>query len=231
MNLNSILDFIKDFVGWQESKKPFRFDIISQHEYESGLLLRVSRESITNLQNDAQLTSYIWIDKDKRKPYLYVFLDSLGGMGIRNLSHRIQVLSSERTLQDGAVRISSHLSSFYYLGNNNQANAIILKLILYCHGQNYDNCDWDWEITAIRKQNLGFEYTDHTQSKAREDNRYSLNRFEIRFPLPRGISAGLFNKLSEAVIKPIRESPKSRVLEITLLGAILIGVLWIIVNR
>lgn len=230
MTLNSILDFIREFVGWQAGVKPFYFKVISERRHKDGLLLRVSRESVTNRINASEVSTLIWISNNKSRPYLYIFLDSLEGLGVRNLSHRVQILSSERHMDVESVKTNIFLSESYYLGNNAQANSIILKLIHYCHSRNYDTTDWGWEINACRKQILSHDFTDYTQTKARDDYEHTLTRFEMRYSSPRSINPIVLDKITD-LIEPKVKPPKSRVIELLLIGGVLIGIVWVVVNR
>jgi hypothetical protein len=230
MTLNSLLEFVREFVGWKENKTPAKFEVLSQNQYRDGLLLRVSRESVTNRPNITQISTMVWIPKDKQKPFLYIFLDSLEGRSIRGLSHRIQILSSDRHLEEGSVKVNIHLSESYWLGNHAQANAIVMKMISYCYSQNYENVDWNWEINQCRKQTLLYNYTDFTQDKARDDYRYSLDRFELRYSAPRELSPVLIEKVAE-IINPKPDPPKSRLIEILIIGCVLIVITWLKVGR
>lgn len=230
ITLNNILEFIKNFVGWRENKKPIKFEVLSEQQYKDGLLLRVSRQSLTSRVNSAEVATYIWIPKNKNKPYLYLFLDSLDALGIRNLSHRIQILSSDRTTTDDSVKTNIFLSESYYLGTRNQAIAIVLKLILYCRDRNYEFFDWGWEIETCRKQVLGYNYTNYTQDKARENNRDGLDRFELRFSAPSKLSPIILECVSEMIEPSKKEPPKSRVVELLILGSILITLALILVK-
>ena len=227
ITLNDILSFIKSFVGWQSGVKPFYFKVISQQKHKAGQLLRVSRESVTNNINSAEISTYIFIPNNKSKPYLFIFLDSLEGLGIRNLSHRIQILNSERHVTDDTVKVNIHISESYYLGTHNQANSIILKLIHYCHSRNYDITDWGWEINACRKQILSHDFTDFTQTKARYDYEHTLTRFEMRYSSPRSINPIILDKITD-LIEPKAPKPKSRIIELILVGCLLIGIAWFI---
>jgi hypothetical protein len=222
MTLNSILEFIRLFVGWQEEKKPPPFDILSQQQYRDGILLRVSRESITQRTNTAQVSTLVWIPKNKNNPYLYLFLDSFDGLNLRNLSHRIQVLSSDRYLSGDSVRTNIHLSQSYFLGTHKQATTVISKLFFYCRDRAYDSIDWNWEVEAIRKQLLGYTYTNETQLRARENYRFTLDRYELRYSAPRSLNPILIEKITE-IIEP-KPPPKSWLIEILIAGGVLIGI-------
>lgn len=228
MSINAILDFIKAFIKWQDTEKPFKFEVLSQHSYKSGLLLRVSRASVTNRLNASEVSTIVWISKNKSRPYLFIFLDSLEGLGIRNLSHRIQILISERHLTEDSVKVNILLSQSYYLGNNAQANSIILKLISYCQSRNYDSVDFNWEIEQLRKQVLGYYFTKHTQSKAREDYRYSLDRYEMRHIAPSTINPVVLYRLTDLIEPKVTPKPKSRIIELILVGCLLVGIAWFV---
>ena len=228
--VNSLLNFIKSFVQWRENNKSFDFQIISQHQYRDGLLLRVNRESVTNRANSAQVSTHIWVPNNKNFPYLYIFLDNLETFSVRNLSHRIQIFSSDRHLEGESVKTNIHLSESYYLGTHAQANSIILKLIFYCRDRNYSTVDWNWEINTARKQLLVFDYTEFTQEAARESNRYVLDRYEMRFSIPRNVDPALLDKITD-IVSPKPDPPKSRVLEILIIGAVVIAIAWLWVSR
>lgn len=228
--LNSLLSFVKAFVRWQEGDRVAPFDVLAQHQYGDGLLLRINRESVTNRANKAEIASYIWVSNKKSTPYLYVFLDSLEGLGVRNLSHRIQVLSSDRMIYDESVKTNIHLSESFWLGNNRQAVSIVLKLLYYCRERSYEETDWTWELNSCRKQLLGAEFTDYSQGKARDDYRYSLDRYELRFSAPSKLNPIILEKMSD-IINPKPPPPRSRVIEIMLIGGILIGITWLWVSR
>jgi hypothetical protein len=230
MSLNKILDFIKNFVGWREGTKPVHFEVLAEQEYRDGLLLRVSRESIVNRPNTVEVATYAWIPKNKTKPFLFVFLDSLETLHIRSLSHRIQILSSDRHLSDEKVETNIHLSESYWLGSNAQANSVVNKLIFYCHSRDYSSVDWGWEIESCRKQIMGVNYTDFSQTKARDDGRYSLDKFEMRWSVPSSLSPIVIEKMIE-VIEPKKEPPKSRVVELLIIGSVLIALTLILVRR
>ncbi len=231
ITLNNILEFIKHFVQWQDKNKPFNFQVLSETQYRDGTLLRVNREAVTNRHNNAQVSTFIWVPKNKNKPFLYVFLDSLSGFGIRNLSHRIQIFSSDRHVTDGeSLKINIYLSQSYYLGTHSQANAVLLKLIFYCHSRPYETVDWNWEIQTSRKQLMGLSYTDYPQEKARENSRYILDRFEMRFSAPRSLNPALIEQVSQ-FIEPVKtEPPKSRVIELFILGGIAIGIAILLIK-
>lgn len=230
MSLNNLLVFIRQFVGWrEEGQKPATFAVLAQQEYRDGTLLKVSRESITKRPNTYQLSTFVWIPKNKTKPFLYLFLDNLEGLGIRNLSHRIQILSSDRYIVDDCVETNIHLSESFWMGNNAQANAIALKLIFYCHSRDYHSCDWAWEIDTCRKQVLVYDYTDFSQTKARETGRYVLDRYEMRHPSPLKLSPLMFDHIN-VVLEPKKEPPKSRVVELLIIGSVLIALTLIVLK-
>ncbi len=227
MNLNNIFDFIKAFVTWRNQREPANFTLLSEHQYKDGSLLKVSRESVTNRPNKNQTLTLVWVPKNKNRPFFYIFVDSLEGRGIRHLSHRIQILSSDRQLTDGSVKTDIYLSESYYLGTSIQTNAITTKLMLYCHDRNYDAIDWAWEINGCRKQVLGYGYTDFSQERAREDYRFTLDRIEMRSPAPSTINPILLDKIN-IFLEPKPDPPKSRIIEILLLGGVLIGITWVL---
>lgn len=231
ITLNNILEFIKQFVKWQDKNKPFDFEVISETQYRDGTLLRVNREAVTNRGNKAQVSTMIWVPKNKNKPFLYVFLDSLSGFGIRNLSHRIQIFSSDRHVTDGkSLKINIYLSQSYYLGTHAQANAVLLKLIFYCHSLPYESTDWNWEIQTCRKQLMGLAYIDYSQEKAREDSRYNLDRFEMRFSAPRSLNPSIIEQVAHIIEPPKKEPPKSRVIELFILGGVAIGIAALLIK-
>jgi hypothetical protein len=228
ITLNNILEFIKQFVQWQDQNKSSNFQVLSETQYRDGTLLRVNREAVTNRGNKAQVSTLIWLPKNKTKPFLYVFLDTLSGYGIRNLSHRIQILSSDR--EPESVKINIYLSQSYYLGTHSQANTILLKLIFYCHSRPYETVNWDWEIQTCRKQLMGLSYTDYSQEKARENNQFNLDRFELRFSAPRNLSPTLFEHVAQIIEPPKKEPPRSRVIELFILGGIAIGIAVLLIK-
>lgn len=229
MTVNEILEFIKSFIGWQQGK-PFNFKILFEREYREGLLLRVTRESITNKANLYQVGTFVFIARNKSKPYLYVFLDSLEPLAIRNLTHRVQIICSERYTQGDTVNAEILLSDSYYLKDNALASSVVTRLILYASNQDYFTCDWNWEIESLRKQSLMAEYTDYSQSKARETYRTKLDRFEIRVSAPKELDPILLETIAETM-SPKKESPKSRIIEILLIGGFFIALTLILVSQ
>jgi len=229
MTLNSILNFIKSFVGWHNGKTLQGFQVLIQHQYKDGILLRVSRESVTSRQNKAQVATLVWVSNKRSQPFLFLFLDTLEGNSIRYLTHRIQILSSDRHLIDDSVKVYIHLSQSYYLGTYAQANSVLFKLVLYCRDKNYSSIDFNWEIDAIRKQLMVFDYTEFSQEKAREDYRYNLDRVEMRSPAPTTLNPILLEKIN-IFLEPKPNPPKSHLVEILLIGGILIGITWLLVN-
>jgi hypothetical protein len=231
MSLNALLDFVKSFVQWRDKKDtPHNFEVLAQRDYKDGVLLRVKREAITNRESKPSVATYAWIPNNKQKSFLYTFLDSLEGFSVRHLSHRVQILSSDRQLTNDQVGVHIHLSQSYWLGTNSQAGSILLKLIYFCHGRDYDSVNWDWELNECRKQILGYSYTEFSQEQARENGRFMLDRFEIRHSAPRTLHPVVLDRIIEIVDPSKKEPPKSRVVELMIMGSVLIALALIFFN-
>jgi len=185
----NLRNWIKRFTEWRNDVITPNVLVLNKFKSKNGMSYWIARESLiqVSFQVKRDVCTLVWVASDEGRPYLYIFIDTLHGLGIRNLTHRIQIFSSDRYCENSKhLKIDKHHDQTYYLKDDRTAIAVAQKLMWITKDyRNYFETNWVFEIESTRKDQLVYDYTDTSQNRARKEyaekiNKYRNNQIEFK---------------------------------------------------
>lgn len=206
--INEAIDFARAYQWFQRKRATVPLTIKRHHYFQKGTLYEVDRLQAFGNAHPRAVFTLIYVAHNQSAPYLFVFGDSLQGLGIRNLTHRIQILSCDRqpTFESNLTPVEIHLIGDYDLQSFSSlplAKTILLYVIRINCDSPYFQVNWEQEIEFGRLKFLkGKGYTMISQEKARILYSEKLNLISAVIPRTKYLPEKFLYQVK--ILKPVR---------------------------